>query len=449
MKGFISYQIDKTILKRSFVRTISALVGILAVGGASAWRVRPALAQTPASTADCVARALNKIWREHRDASVSDLFNRCRISGRAAAVADIAPSTAPRTTAGALNLAERPDSAPLPQADAGENQPPMPTQSGPANQDEDRRLASASSPIRTNLNTGADAGGASVTQPSTAAGPTVNVKDYGASGSDNTYTCSIDAGSTTLTCTTPTDFQVGQYVAVPTAGPATPLTPAGMPIVTNLGTPGSTTDCYEIVAGDPGRRFDGAISAGMHHNRAGRSSQPLRTCGVIYRKWQSNTAYGIYRSINGAPYVLVNVATEYSYNDYGGDLPASYDWAARAPSARNQTLYAMILEGSGTTWTLDATAATRSGWRQGTPLTTPSQSRPATTLLLESRSTFRQVPNVNMILLLLGSTPAGYRYTPATRYYHAAGSILETGNSISHREHNDQHHDSARLGLAL
>ena len=48
------------------------------------------------------------------------------------------------------------------------------------------------------------------------------MKDYGASGSDNTYTCSIDAGSTTLTCTTPTDFQVGQYVAVPTAGPATP-----------------------------------------------------------------------------------------------------------------------------------------------------------------------------------------------------------------------------------
>ncbi len=64
-------------------------------------------------------------------------------------------------------------------------------------------------------------------------------------------------------------------------------------------------------------------------------------------------------------------------------------------------------------------------------MTTPSQSKPATTLLLESRSTFRQVPtHVNMILLLLGSTPAGYRYTPATLYYHAAGSILETGNSI-------------------
>ena len=83
--------------------------------------------------------------------------------------------------------------------------------------------------MRTNINTGANAGGASVTQPSTAAGPTVNVKDYGASGSDNTYTCSIDAGSTTLTCTTPTDFQVGQYVAVPTAGLATPALPQPPP----------------------------------------------------------------------------------------------------------------------------------------------------------------------------------------------------------------------------
>ena len=315
-----------------------------------------------ASTADCVARALNKIWREHRDASVSDLFNRCRISGRAAAVADIAPSTAPRTTAGALNLAERPDSAPLPQADAGENQPPMPTQSGPANQDEDRRLASASSPIRTNLNTGADAGGASVTQPSTAAGPTVNVKDYGASGSDNTYTCSIDAGSTTLTCTTPTDFQVGQYVAVPTAGIATPASASTAPTVTVTGSPGTSTICYEIVLGDPVEGLTAPSSPTCVDNSQPRSSMTLDNYNAI--TWPNPTANmtaGIYVSTDGGiTYFLLDTMSSGTMGifDRGQPLlPVTYDWPGSSPAFRNQTHYAQVLSGGGSTWSL-ATPAT-------------------------------------------------------------------------------------------
>ncbi len=169
----------------------------------------------------------------------------------------------------------------------------------------------------------------------------------------------------------------------------------------------------------------------MHHNRP---RCPLLnlfgTCGVFPGNGNPNTAYGIYRSINGGPYVLVNVANGYSYKDYGGDLPTSYDWPTAAPCARSQTLYTKILEGSGNTWTLNVGARTTA---------TAVKVRHDDTVAIQAAydgASGKTVSfpagtyHVNMVLLLLGSTPAGYRFSADTLHYHAAGSILETRNAI-------------------
>ena len=334
--------------------TIGALIGIFAIG-LSQWRTLPALAQPPASTQDCVLRVLNQILRNGGNASLADVQKICGISGLAPAAVESNPSTAPRNAASVALVPDRLDSAPLPKAEPDVNprpaSAPVSAQPGPTTQKPRGTYAGGGVSVRTS--------GSPRLAQIPAAASTVNVKDFGASGSDNTYACSIEAGSTTLTCTTPTDFQVGQYVAIPTAGIATPLTPAGMPMVTNLGTPGSTTDCYEIVAGDPAEGLTapsppGCITTGP--------TAPFSTASGLEVSFTGNgnpnTAYGIYRSIDGGPFVLVNVASGYSYNDYGGDLPTSYDWPAVASGVRNQTFYAKIIEGSGTIWSLDTPAAT-------------------------------------------------------------------------------------------
>ena len=64
-------------------------------------------------------------------------------------------------------------------------------------------------------------------------------------------------------------------------------------------------------------------------------------------------------------------------------------------------------------------------------MTTPWQFRQPTHAASGKNVTFPAgTYHLNMILLLLGATPSGYSFSAATLYYHAAGSILETGNSI-------------------
>jgi hypothetical protein len=398
-------------------------MGILAIG-LGQWRAQPLWAQPPTSTSDCEARVLKETRHDGWEASVRELLKRCAISGHATAITDSTRSEAVPTTTGVSNLADSPVSAPLAQADTDADQPPpVLAQAGPTNQRPPAVYAGRGNSVRTST-------GAPITQVPAGAS-TVNVKDFGASGSDNSYKCSIAAGSTTLTCTTSTDFQAGQYVAVPTAGIPSPLTPAGTPTVTNLGSLGSTTDCYEIVAGDPAEGLTAPSAPGCITTGP---AAPFTTASGLAVSFTGNgnpnSAYGVYRSINGGPYFLVNVVTGYSYNDYGGDLPTSYDWPAVAPGARNQTLYAAISGGSGDSWALDTSAVS-----QATGVKVCHDDTPAVQAAYDAASG-KQVYfpagtyHLNMILLLLGSTPAGYRFTPATLRYHAAGSILQTGSSI-------------------
>ncbi len=240
-------QINNKHLKDHLFKTINVLIGVCAVG-ISQWSARPVLAQPPLSTAECAAIAINEVLHHQPGGPINDLPKGCGISSPALAAVDSAPPAASRTSAGAVPVPDSLNSAPLQKTEPDENpptaSPPFSAHSNPTNQ------GAPGGVYRGGGNSGRTSDSAPITQ-GPAATSTVNVKDWGASGSDNTYTCSIAAGSTTLTCTTPTDFQVGQYVAIPTAGPATPALPSAAPTVTVTGNPGGSTICYEIVLGDP------------------------------------------------------------------------------------------------------------------------------------------------------------------------------------------------------
>ena len=196
-----------------------------------------------------------------------------------------------------------------------------------------------------------------ITQPSTAAGPTVNVKDYGASGSDNTYTCSIDAGSTTLTCTTPTDFQVGQYVAVPTASDPSPLTPVSSVTAAQLGTPGSTPILWALCTADPMGAISGCATSSISNGASTLSTaNPVR---LTFKRNDVNAAlHLIYRKTGSGPWAFITVTNKSPWYDIGYTPTSFFGWPS-TPTSQNQTLYAQIVSGSGTTWSL-ATAASNS-----------------------------------------------------------------------------------------
>jgi hypothetical protein len=94
-----------------------------------------------------------------------------------------------------------------------------------------------------------------------------NVKDapYYASGSANTYTCSISSGTTTLTCTASTDFVAGQGLSIPgaAAAAATLFTTvsSGSGTTWTVGTSASTTATSVNVKHDETDAFNAALAA--------------------------------------------------------------------------------------------------------------------------------------------------------------------------------------------
>jgi hypothetical protein len=73
---------------------------------------------------------------------------------------------------------------------------------------------------------------------------------FGASGSSQTTTGSINAGSNVLTLTSALDFQNNQQVAIPGAGTPCSLATPSAPTVTPMGTTGTATYQYQIAALD-------------------------------------------------------------------------------------------------------------------------------------------------------------------------------------------------------
>jgi hypothetical protein len=220
------------------------------------------------------------------------------------------------------------------------------------------------------LKSGAAASFSSLTAPAGSAGTisgfnvpnVVNVTQapYGASGSANTYTCSISSGSLVLTCTTATDFQKGQYVAIPTAGQASQVSAPSIGAVTNIRTTGASNDCYEIVSADldQGILTPSSCACQASGPAAGAFSTKSGLAVAFTPSSSTNSINAIYRTIGtgvctGASFV--NIAGGSPYNDYGQDLPKPWGWPATAPTATNETAYCKIMGGSGTTWTVDCT----------------------------------------------------------------------------------------------
>lgn len=75
-------------------------------------------------------------------------------------------------------------------------------------------------------------------------------RDYGASGSDQSTTGSISAGSAVLTLVSAIDFKVGQGISIANAGAAPTITAPTAATATAEGTTGSTTIAYAVAALD-------------------------------------------------------------------------------------------------------------------------------------------------------------------------------------------------------
>src|SRR5262249_6581312 len=134
----------------------------------------------------------------------------------------------------------------------------------------------------------------------------VNVKDWGASGSDNSYKCFIDAGSTMLRCTTSTDFQVGQYVAVPTAGAPSPLIPVSSISAAQLGTSGVTPTEWPLSPPDPMGEISGSATASISNG-----TSTLSTANPARLTFEKNTVNAalhlIYRKTGSGRWAFVAV----------------------------------------------------------------------------------------------------------------------------------------------
>jgi hypothetical protein len=324
---------------------IAALIGIFAIG-LSQWRTLPALAQPPTSTQECVVRALNQILRNGGNASLADVQKICGISGPAPAVRESKPSSAARNTASLPLAPDRLDSATHPKTEPGGNSAPVPpsvsAQSGPTNQPNSSYLAGGHTVV-------VHTGPGPVTRKSITG--IVNAKDWGASGSDNAYTCSIDAGSTTLTCTKPTDFQVGQYIGVPTGGAPSPLIPVSTITAAQLGTRGSTQIEWALCTADPMGGISGCATSAISNGTSTLST--ANPASLTFTRNNVNAAlHLIYRKTGSGRWAFITVTNKSPWYDIGYTPTSFFGWPT-TPTPQNQTLYAQVIGGSGSTWTLD------------------------------------------------------------------------------------------------
>ena len=171
--------------------------------------------------------------------------------------------------------------------------------------------------------------------------PYFSLARYGGYGSSTnpapTITCSINSGSTTLTCPSGSgDFLNGHGVVIPKAGAATTVTTPGQPTVTptNL-LNGSTTYTYQVIAEDrqggltasstSGQTTSGAATLGANNITF---SSCVRTNGVA--TYTSSVAHnlqagaqvaisgftgGVFDSCNGVKTIASTTSTTFTTND--------------------------------------------------------------------------------------------------------------------------------------
>lgn len=159
---------------------------------------------------------------------------------------------------------------------------------------------------------------------------------FGASGSNQTMTCTATSGSSILTGCTGGDFKVGQTIFIPQAG-ISPTAVAPVGLTTTCGSDGtgsctgSTTYCYEIatIQGAP----NGTMSAPTAPScitqgdqipqRATNSTQPDVYTTVSWTAATNAALYAVYKSVNGGAYNFYTLVaySAVTMNDYGVFAP--------------------------------------------------------------------------------------------------------------------------------
>ncbi len=198
----------------------------------------------------------------------------------------------------------------------------------------------------------------------------VVVTAYGASGAGpDVTTGTISAGSSSLSVGSASGWSVGMGIRVAHAGAATSLTTPSAPTVTKVGTAGTTTYTYEVVAIDAAHGYTAASAAGStttgnatlsttNFNRIAWTAVSGAALYAVYQTSPGNYRVGITSGTH-----IVDLGSADAGSTYGldrtlyGDL--FFDIPATAPSSAGaDELDTTISSISGTTFTLAASATT-------------------------------------------------------------------------------------------
>lgn len=192
----------------------------------------------------------------------------------------------------------------------------------------------------------------------------INVKAFGASGSTQTTTGDITAGSAELTLASAIDFENGQGITVNHAGAACTLATPGAPTVTPTGTAGTTEYQYQIVALDDNGGCTAASAAGV--TTTGNATLDATNYNALsWTAVSGATAYAVYGRVSGTMQLLAIVSGT-TWNDKGtaAITPPSTLPSSPPASALADTLVTTIVSGGGTTTLTLATTATTTATAQ-------------------------------------------------------------------------------------
>ena len=186
---------------------------------------------------------------------------------------------------------------------------------------------------------------------------------WGATNSTSTLSCTVTAGSTTMTCASAGDFKKGQQVRINKAGAAVSV---GSPTALTLsqgGTAGSTSYTYSIRPIES----NGAVGAKIADVTTTTGNATLSNTnwnGLVWSAPAGTAPVGYAVCGGSAGTDLLKVVTGLSARDTGASESVVSDWlpACTSSSAQNAYFVTFITNVSGTTFTLaDAPTTSATG----------------------------------------------------------------------------------------
>jgi len=186
-------------------------------------------------------------------------------------------------------------------------------------------------------------------------------RDFGASGSNQTTTGSITAGSNQLSVASAIDFVVGQGISVVNAGPLPSISAPAAPTVTATGTTGTTTWAYAVAALDgKGGETTASPTTTITNGNATLSSTNYNA--ISWTAVSGAAGYAVYRvTAGGTPNTtgLIAIVSGTTLNDEGLATITPPEGIAATPpaSALGDLLVTTVVAINGTTFTLATSAS--------------------------------------------------------------------------------------------